>query len=437
MSAVPALRTLPGFPRYWGSTTMAGIASSVGGIVVPLVAVTETHANATEMALLAAAGSIPTLLLQIPAAVQADKPGRHGIPTLVLTDLASCALSLGLPVLWLQHRLSYPAVLALELLLALVGVIRFASQTPVLTSIVPADRLVDANGKLAGTRSATDIGGQGLAGAILSLVAQPIALLVNAAAYAISAGLLARIRPAAPPPTTAPTHSLDSAWRGVGPIVKRLLGRFDVATFCAVGLVGGLMSAVFMLYVVHDLHMTGNVIALCIATGALGGVLGGGIAGRLEQKLGAVWCVTLGAVLLLASVLPLLLAHTGMTAILATIGYEFFGALGGTLTLAATYGAVLGTTPHHEVSRTMAVMSNAGSLAELAGVAVGGVLGTAFSLQAPVLAAVVASAALGATALAAARHRSPSPAGEEISSTGTAASGPADVCVRLPQTPPG
>lgn len=412
MSAVSALRALPGFPRYWGSTTMAGIASSVGGLVVPLVAVTETGANATEMALLGAAGSIPTLLLQIPAAVHADKPGRRGIRILVVADLVSCVLSLGLPFLWLLHRMSYPAVLALELLLAVVGVFRFASQTPVLTSIVPADRLVDANGKLAGTRSATDIGGHGLAGAILSLVAQPIALLVNAAAYAVSAGLLVRIRPVAPP-RPATTDKPESAWRGVGPIVKRLLGRFDIAIYCAIGFVGGLMSAVFMLYVVHDLHMPGNVIAWCIASGALGGVLGGGIAGRLERKRGATWCVTIGAVLLLASVLPLVLANPGATAVLATIGYEFFGALGGTITMAATYGAVLGATPHDEVSRTMAVISNAGSLAELAGVAAGGAVGTAFSPQTAVLAAVFVSAALGVVAMAAARRHSASLSGEE------------------------
>lgn len=137
------------------------------------------------------------------------------------------------------------------------------------TESADADVHQDANGKLAGTRSATDIGGQGLAGVILSFVAAPVALLVNAAAYAVSALLLTRIRPtAAPPDQTRPQEMSSARWQELGPIVTRVLRRFDVATFCGIGLVNGLMNAVFLLYVVHDLQMSGNVIAFSIGTGA-------------------------------------------------------------------------------------------------------------------------------------------------------------------------
>lgn len=324
---------------------------------------------------------------------------------MVAADVASCVLSLGLPLLWLTHTVTYPIVLGLELLLAAVGVVRFAAQTPVLTGIVAAGDLVDANGKLAGTRSATDIGGQGLAGVILSFVAAPVALLVNAAAYAVSALLLARIRPiAAPPDQTRPQETSSARWRELGPIVTRVLRRFDVATFCGIGLVNGLMNAVFLLYVVHDLQMSGNVIAFSIGTGALGGVLGGSIAGRVEHHIGGGWTVTIGALSITGSVLPLLLAQPGLTAILATIAYEFTGALGGTLLMAATYGAVLSATTHPQMSRTMAVMSNAGSTASILGLTIGGILGTTLTLHTTVTIATLVSAAIGAAALTSTLH---------------------------------
>lgn len=377
---------------------MAGIASSVGGLVIPLIAVTETHANATEMALLGAAGTVPSLLLQIPAAVWADAPSRHGLRTLVLTDVMSCLLSLTVPICWLLAPLSFPLVLSSELLLALVGVARYASQTPVLTSIVPGDELVDANGKLSAARSATDIGGQGLAGLLLTVLAQPFVLVVNAVGYAISAGLLARM-PSPSPATRQQLTRGPTGWRGLGPIAARLFRRFDIATYVGVGLVNGVMNAVFMLYATHNLAMPGNVIAWCIGAGALGGVVGGSAAGRLEKWIGARWCVTAGALLVLGSVLPLLLARPGATAIAAVITNEFVGALGGILTIAATYGAILGSTSHDSVSRTMAVISNSGQIAALAGLAIGGYLGTVLTLRAAIGAATIISGLIGLCAL--------------------------------------
>lgn len=102
--------------------------------------------------------------------------------------------------------------------------------------------------------------------------------------------------------------------------------------------------------------------------------------------------------------LPLLLAQPGVTAILATIAYEFIGALGGTLLMAATYGAVLGATAQPQMSRTMAVMSNAGSAASVLGLSIGGVLGTTLALHTTVTIATLTGTVIGAAALTSTLH---------------------------------
>lgn len=69
-----------------------------------------------------------------------------------------------------------------------------------LPALVPADNLVEANMKLTGSRSAAQVAGPGIAGALAQVAGAVVGLLVDSATFLISAVCLLRIRSREPAP---------------------------------------------------------------------------------------------------------------------------------------------------------------------------------------------------------------------------------------------
>lgn len=402
--ALRQLRTIPGFSRYWVSIGLGGLASSIGGITVSLIAVTTLHANPLEMALLNAAGFVPSVLLQVSAGAWSDRHPLKSVSTLVAADSVSVLITAVIPAMWLINALTFPVLLISDLMLALVGVMRLASQTPVLTSLVSARSLVDANGKLASTRSAADIIGQGAAGALLAVLLQPIVLIVNAVLYLASAILLTRL------PRNAGSAESDSAptvnqEERTSAVLRRILSQPIVWTYALIGSSGAIVETVFVIYVTRVLHLSAHLVPWAVGAGAIGGVLGGAVVGRLESRVGARWSVILGCATTVGSTYCLLLGRPGYSAFFVAAAYECLAAFGGTLILATTYGHFLSQTHHSAVARTSAVLTNVGQVAGLTGLAAGALVGTRLSPAAAIYSAVVAATIGGLTAAASRRVR--------------------------------
>ncbi|WP_329595029.1 hypothetical protein OG298_40035 [Streptomyces sp. NBC_01005] len=99
-----------------------------------------------------------------------------------------------MPLLWWLGRLSIPALLVVAAV-GSAGLSVYASlSSPVLVQVVPEERLVDANGKLAATCSAVDITGPSIAGGPPAALTAPWAVLVDAVSFVASAMVLPRVR---------------------------------------------------------------------------------------------------------------------------------------------------------------------------------------------------------------------------------------------------
>jgi MFS family permease len=125
-------------------------------------------------------------------------------------------------------------------------------------SLVPRDSLTEGNSKLEVSRSLAGTAGPALAGGLVQLVSAPVALVVDAASFAVSAAAVGLIRAPEPPPATwARGRSL---WRDVGeglrlvgghPVLRALAGQLAV-----VQLAGGITTALLVLYQTRELGFT-------------------------------------------------------------------------------------------------------------------------------------------------------------------------------------
>ncbi|BCB91853.1 hypothetical protein Psuf_091660 [Phytohabitans suffuscus] len=155
------------FRRLWLGSAVSSFGSEVAELALPLLALVTLSASAAEVGLLRVAQFLPFLLATLPLGVLVDRHRRRRLSFMVGADLGRFALLAVIPLgIWAgvaRVELLYVVVFAAGILTVLYQIADFAF----LPSLVRTDQLVDANGKIAATQSANEIGGRGLGGLIV------------------------------------------------------------------------------------------------------------------------------------------------------------------------------------------------------------------------------------------------------------------------------
>jgi MFS family permease len=150
--------------------------------------------SATDLGIVMAAGGVPFALFALAGGVWSDRIGRRrvmlasDILRTVSQTVVAVLLLTGAAEVWMLAVFSFIYGTAAALFMpALIGLI---PQT------VAAERLQEANGLVALTRSLASVAGPALAGIIIVASGSGEAIAVDAATFAVSAVCLARLRPA-------------------------------------------------------------------------------------------------------------------------------------------------------------------------------------------------------------------------------------------------
>lgn len=382
-----------GFVLYWTAGTVSMAGSSVTAIVIPLVCATLLDATPTQMSVLFAVGIAAPLLLQVAAGSWADRTSRQRA-AMCTADFAAGVAMASIPVLWYMDRLTYASVIVVMALVASLGVLRVAVSIPVLLKVVPHQQLVDANGLMNSSRSAMEVAGKGVAGGLLAVMAAPVVLIVDAVSFLVASALAARVPVHS---SEAPSALLgeDSSSTRFGEVLRSLAQRRDLWSLILIALVNGVTEAVLILYCLRTLELSPALVAALFALGAAGGISGGLVVGRVVARGGSRLAVVLGLSATIASLAPLPFVGPGTSAVAAVIGFEFLGALGGTIAVAAAFSDIQMSAPPDAVGRTMAVTDNALQLATLVGIGLGGATAELYGLRNSVVVALVLVAIAG------------------------------------------
>ncbi|HCT76146.1 MAG TPA: hypothetical protein DGT23_06040 [Micromonosporaceae bacterium] len=333
------------------------------------------------MSVLFGIGMVTPLLLQVPVANLADR-ARHRVRIVALANVVAAFVMAAISVMWWSQRLTFAGLATALAAAAVCSVVRSSFSVPIMVSTVPRELLASANGTLNATRSAVDIAGKGLAAGLLTFLAAPAALLADALSFAVAALLIRRVPRADNQPSKKDDGTrLRSGPQGIRAIGRALIVRRDLWCLIGIATVNGLTESVFMLYCLRDLQMVPALVAALLGLGAVGGIAGGLIVGRLVQRYSSRRAVLLGAFMTMLAILPLPFVRSGPTAIVAVVNFELAGAFGGTIAVAAVFALIQGTVARDTLARSMAITSNLLQLAALVGLAIGGVVGSLSSVR--------------------------------------------------------
>lgn len=280
------LSACPGYWRTWTASTVSGFGDYVTTLAVQVLVVAVLHGGAADVGMVNAARWLPYLLLGLVAGVLTDRSRRR--PVLVGTDLGRAVLLVAVPLLAFADRLGLAALLALMAVfgaLSLLGDAAFQSFVP---RLVPPRMLIAAHARLDQSDAVAQTSGPAIAGALVSLVGAPLAVLVDAASYLVSGLLLARVRVDEPPSRPMSLRGVRAevveglAWVYRHPML-RPLALSTHAWFLCTAVTGAIVTP----YALQRLHLGAFGLGVALAVGGCGGLVGSLLAVRLGRRFGA------------------------------------------------------------------------------------------------------------------------------------------------------
>jgi MFS family permease len=306
------------FRLLWTGETTSCLGSSVGGVALPLAALTVLHAGVFAVSALTAAAWLPWVLIGLPAGAWVDRLPRRRV--MVIADLISLAAFASIPVAAWCGRLSVAQVLIVALTAGTAGVFFKTGYKAFLPAVLEPAQLLEGNAKLQGSEQVTNVTGPGLAGLIAQSAGAVCGVLADAVSFAISAFCLSRIQVSEPEPASARRSLRRDIAEGLAIVLRDPLLRVSAIYGCLSNftLVG--YQAVLVVFLVRTVGLSSGLTGLLLTLSSLGGVLGAVLARRAASHFGTARVALYSKVLLFPAGLLIPLASKGPGLALFVVG---------------------------------------------------------------------------------------------------------------------
>jgi MFS family permease len=286
-----------GFMRLWLAQILSNTGSTITDVALPLTAVLTMGATPAQMGLLGMMGSAPNLLFGLFAGVWVDRVQRG--PVLVIADVGRGLLFGSIPAAAWFGWLTFTQLLAITFATSTLTIFFTLSSVSILPALVDKEQLVEANSKLATSDSLLSIAGPGIAGLLVQWITAPMAIIIDAFSYFLSATVLRRVVTLETAPVRPRTPG--TIWQEIGEGIRELMRTPALRTLtlsAAAGSLGGaVQNTVSVLFLTHTLTLTPTTIGLVFACGGVGSLVGAFVAARATHWLGLERGVALGSLL--------------------------------------------------------------------------------------------------------------------------------------------
>lgn len=370
------------FLKLWAGQTVSLCGSLLTTFALPLLAALLLGANAGQMALLAGAEVVPGLALGFFVGVWVDRLRRR--PLLIAADIGRALALLSIPIAAVLGALYIEQLYVVAVLASVCGVFFDVAYPSYLPTLLQPTELVEGNSKLESSAALAEVSGWGIAGVLVQLVGAPLAILVDAATFVVSALSLAVIRAHEPPPASAEErHSLArEVAQGLRFVVVNPMRRTLAAAGAFDTLFGNALGTLIVLYLVRDLRLAPVVMGAVFAVGGISAFAGSLLVTRIARRwpVGRILPVALLVYDIGAFTVPLASGPTWLAVMLLVTGQSLDAAH--TIYSVTRLSLFQQTTPDQMQGRLHATLRVVEGGATVAGLALGGILGQTLGVRA-------------------------------------------------------
>lgn len=369
------------FRRLWAGQTISLAGDQVTIVALPLVAVLVLDASPAEMGVLTAAVWLPNLLFSLAASVWIDR-GRALRRVLVAADVLRALALLTVPAAYWLDLLTLAQLVAVAFVVGTGQVAFSVAYSVFFPRVVDRQDVVEANGALSVSRSASYMAGPPAAGVLVQVLGAPVALVADALSFVASALFVRRIDT----PDRLPVEEGESVRRRLVEGFRFLFGHRLLRAFLAcvttINFFNFGFSALVLLFMVRDLGLSPTAIGVVLGAGAAGALVGAALGPRIGRRLGIGPAVVLGSVLFPAPLLlfplasgprPLVYATLFVAELVCGFGVMVFDIHGNSLSLLVT--------PERLRARQYATFNTINYGSRPLGAIAGGLLGAAIGVR--------------------------------------------------------
>lgn len=295
------------FMKLWTAQTISVFGDQFTGLAIPLIAALTLHATPAQMGILTAVERAPFLLIGLFAGVWVDRLRRR--PILITGDLGRAAVLLTIPLAGLAAALSMPHLYVVGLLVGVLTVFFDVAYQAYLPALVSRRQLVEGNSKLEATRSLASLAGPGIAGVVIQVISAPLAIVLDAASFVVSGGLISLITGREPVVARAArSQMLAEVREGLQVVFGNRLLRSIAGCTGTFNFFTTALSTLYILFATRDLGLGPAQIGIIFSLGNVSGLLGALTAGRLATRFGVGRTIVATALLGGLGMLPVALA---------------------------------------------------------------------------------------------------------------------------------
>jgi MFS family permease len=273
------------FRRLWFGQTSSQLGEHACLTIVPLIAVLTLHADAGQVGLLRAVGQAPILLFSLLVGAWVDRWRTRTV--MALADLGRALVLGGVLVALLAGGFGLPVLLGAAFVVGALSVFFDVAYQASLVRLLRRDQLSRANSLLEGSRSAAQIGGPALGGALVSLLSATAAVASSALFFVLSFVAIIRITGEAVPERPARTPRVG---RRIVEGLRFVAADTTLRTVCLASAAFQFFFAatmtVYLVFLTTELHLPGSAVGLALAATGPGAILGSLLAARLPARFG-------------------------------------------------------------------------------------------------------------------------------------------------------
>lgn len=339
------------FLVFWSGQSLSQIGSRITREGLPLAAVLTLGAQPLMMGWLQVVSAVPVMVLGLVTGVAMDRFRRR--PFLIATDVLRFAALLLVPIAALTGWLHMWVLFLSAAVTSILGMVFTSAYEAYLPNLVGRRFLFEANTKLFATESFAEIVGPALAGVLVQSITAPLAVLIDAFTYLISAFSVTLIKSRESTPVQLGEHAkVSSAIRqGLSAIFENEVLRALTLAAATSSLFSGIVFTMDVLFAIRTLHLGPALFGLTVTFGGIGAIVGSLIAESVTRRFGYGRLLVLSAVLdgVCSWLIPLAHGPVWLAAVflmgaqlLGDLFGVLFGVLETTLRQAVTPDEVLG-----------------------------------------------------------------------------------------------
>ncbi len=293
----------PEFRKLWAGDLVSKFGTGITRLALPLTA----------------AGTLPNLLIGLPAGVAVDRFPRRLI--LIVADVGRAFLLLSIPVAALMGVLRLEQLYAVAFLEAVLDICFDLAATSFVPVVLGRKLLIDGNTLLVTNGQIAKVAGPSLGGVLIQALTAPLAIVLDALSYLVSAACSAAVRVAEAP---LAARAIRGGWRedlveGLrlvwgDPILRSIAGTSILGQ-----LAGAVQAPLLILYLARELGLSPTTLGAILAVSGVAAVPGGLLARPIASRLGEGPATATGTLFVSLGMLLTPLAHGPQPMIVAVL----------------------------------------------------------------------------------------------------------------------